>query len=318
MKITEVKWDYLIVLDACRFDYFQQVYGEYLKGDLRKIESPGSCTNEWRNAHFDRNYDDIVYVSSNPHFSEKTSVYDYTAGEHFHKVYDVWRNKWTRGTVLPEDMTDAAIDIVSRHTDKRVIIHYMQPHAPYIILDEDAKGYATPDGPAGRRLDGEKDFLEAKKYKLKMHKWLLRLFSWNNILGNHPEWFLRKWLGLPPRAPMEYVIHRYDNRVLRNAYRANLKLVLKNAARLIEHLAGRIIVTSDHGDFLGENRRYSHPSNTRHPILLEVPWLVIDKEKKTVPTDRQAKSYRDVNERAAETMDEDEQIQQKLRDIGYI
>ena len=317
MSIANEKWDYLIVLDACRYDYFEQVYADYVQGDLEKRVSPGSCTNEWRNSHFPDKYDDIVYVSSNPHFSDKTSVYDYTAGDHFHKVYDVWRHKWTRGTVLPEDLTEAAIEAASKHPDKRLIAHYMQPHAPYLILDEDAKGYASPEGGAGRQLEGEIDFEQAAKHKKKMLKWLLKLFSWNKILGNHPEWILRKWLGLPPRAPMEYVVHNFDDRVLRNAYRANLKLVLKSVAGLLEYLSGRIIITSDHGDFLGENKCYSHPPKTTHPILNEVPWLVIDKESPAIKSDQQAQANQYESSSPA-TMDEDEQIQQRLRDIGYL
>lgn len=40
-------WDYLIILDACRFDVFEEVYDDFLEGRLRKVESVGSSTPEW-------------------------------------------------------------------------------------------------------------------------------------------------------------------------------------------------------------------------------------------------------------------------------
>jgi hypothetical protein len=320
-NLIEEKWDYLIVLDACRYDYFEQLHGDYVKGILTKRISPGSCTNEWRDVNFPDRYDDIVYISGNPQFSDKTSVYDYIAGEHFHKVYDVWRHSWSRGTVLPEDMNKAAIQALAKHSGKRFIIHYMQPHAPYLPLGDDAKGYVAGEGMAGRRIADEEDYQNAPAYKKKMLKWLLKFFSWNKILGNHPDWMLRKWLKLPARAPMEYVLHHFDNTVLRNAYKENLRLVLKQVAELLKHLSGRIIITSDHGDLLGEKKCYSHPPKTDHPILLEVPWLVIDKEHKAVlqsDADKQSKEITGGPETTQDESADEEQIKNKLRDLGYI
>lgn len=47
--INERDWDCLVILDACRYDYFEKVYEDYLSGDLRKVLSSGSCTEEWLN-----------------------------------------------------------------------------------------------------------------------------------------------------------------------------------------------------------------------------------------------------------------------------
>lgn len=320
VNVTKEKWDFLIVLDACRYDYFEELHDAYVQGDLKKLKSPGSCTNEWRDVNFPDLYDDIVYISGNPHFCEKTPVYDYTAGEHFHKVYDVWRHSWSRGTVLPEDINKATLQALAKHPDKRFIIHYMQPHAPYLVLGDDAKGYAQCQGEAGRCLAGEQDYKDAPKYKKKMFKYLLKLFTWNNILGNHPDWILRKWLKLPARAPMEYVLHNYDNAALRNAYKENLRLVLKEVAELLKYLSGRIIITSDHGDFLGEKKCYSHPPKANHPILLEVPWLIIDKEHRDVlqtDADKQSEEIAGSTD-ADQDKDTEEQIKDKLRDLGYM
>lgn len=44
-SITQGDWKNLIVLDACRFDYFENSYSDYLEGDLIKAKSPVSCKN---------------------------------------------------------------------------------------------------------------------------------------------------------------------------------------------------------------------------------------------------------------------------------
>lgn len=58
-------WDYCIVLDACRYDVFSDVYGEYLDGALEKRWSTGSSTPEWAYRTFTGDHD-IAYFSGNP------------------------------------------------------------------------------------------------------------------------------------------------------------------------------------------------------------------------------------------------------------
>ena len=113
-NVMQEKWDYLIVLDACRYDYFDRLYRDYFDGDLTKKISIGSCTNQWRDKSFPDCYDDIVYISANPQISANLPVYGYLAGEHFHKVHEVWKTGWdsNSGTVLPETLTNAAIEII--------------------------------------------------------------------------------------------------------------------------------------------------------------------------------------------------------------
>jgi hypothetical protein len=319
--VAKERWDYLIVLDACRYDFFESMYRDYIQGILQKRISTGSSTGQWRDLNFPDYYDDIVYVTANPHFCQDVEVEGYTAGEHFHKVYEVWRDGWKGGLVLPELVTKAAVDIVGKHPGKRFIIHYLQPHTPYIILGDDAKGYEESHGPAGRRLIGEEDYTNAPKYKKEILKRLVKLFKGNNILGNYPEWHLRKWLKLPPRSPMEIVIREYSTKVLRNAYKANLRFALEQVAELIKHLAGRIVITSDHGELLGENRCYAHPPNSDNPILRDVPWLVINKDKADISqTMTGAEAVKTTDESSLTNADQadDQQVKDKLRELGYI
>ena len=73
MKKQEIltgNWKNLIILDACRYDYFQDIYDDYLEGNLEKRISRGSSTTEWLYKTFD-NYLDAVYFSANPYINEK-------------------------------------------------------------------------------------------------------------------------------------------------------------------------------------------------------------------------------------------------------
>lgn len=316
VNIINEKWDYLIILDACRYDYFESMYADYIEGKLSKRISAGTNTGQWRDENFPGCYDDVVYISANPHFCQNIAVGGYTAGEHFHKVYEVWRDGWKGGLVLPELVTKTAADIVGKHPGKRFIIHYLQPHTPYIILGEDARGYEQSHGQAGRCIIGEEDYKNAPKYKRKILNMLLKVFKGNNLLGNHPEWHLRKWLKLPPRSPMEFVLREYNQKVLKSAYKANLRFALVQVAELLKYLSGRIIVSSDHGDLLGEGKCYAHPSNSDNPILFEVPWLVIDKAEAEIenmsiesPTDSVDVTSKEADEK---------QVRDKLRDLGYL
>jgi glucan phosphoethanolaminetransferase (alkaline phosphatase superfamily) len=59
------------------------------------------------------------------------------------------------------------------------------------------------------------------------------------------------------------------------AYRANLELVMKEVEKMKNELKGKIVLTSDHGDALGEHGIFVHPPNVRIEELVKVPWVVI-------------------------------------------
>lgn len=42
--IEEIDWKYLIILDACRHDYFEKVYSNFFSGELRKVRSADCAT----------------------------------------------------------------------------------------------------------------------------------------------------------------------------------------------------------------------------------------------------------------------------------
>lgn len=71
-------------------------------------------------------------------------------------------------------------------------------------------------------------------------------------------------------------------RDLRSAYRETLEIALPHVKQLVENLTGKTIVSSDHGELLGERypllpfRNYGHPVGIYVPELIEVPWFECD------------------------------------------
>jgi len=135
IKIMDEKWDYLIILDACRYDYFKK-YNNILKGDLEKKLSSASCTYEWLEKNFKGKYfSDTVYVTANPRIHtdwfKKWILKDKNP---FFHIEDVWRYAWNKkaDTVTPKDMTKASMKMIEKYPSKKMIFHYLQPHPPYI------------------------------------------------------------------------------------------------------------------------------------------------------------------------------------------
>lgn len=59
------------------------------------------------------------------------------------------------------------------------------------------------------------------------------------------------------------------------AYTDNLTLVLKEVENLIPFLEGKIVISSDHGNCIGEYGLHQHPGGFRIKPLIEVPWLEV-------------------------------------------
>ncbi|GAI95695.1 unnamed protein product, partial [marine sediment metagenome] len=55
----------------------------------------------------------------------------YRVSDHFNEIIDVWKHGWDTelGTIPPWNINKAVLDLPTR---KNLLIHYMQPHEPYI------------------------------------------------------------------------------------------------------------------------------------------------------------------------------------------
>jgi hypothetical protein len=128
--IFEEDWDNLLILDACRYDMFEQHAD--LPGRLEHRYSKGSSTPEFLRANLTgRDLRDTVYVTANPQFYRNRDELP----ANFHAVIDIWREAgWDEEyhTVLPETVTECAQDAAEEYPNKRLLVHYIQPHYPFI------------------------------------------------------------------------------------------------------------------------------------------------------------------------------------------
>ncbi|QLH81275.1 hypothetical protein [Halosimplex pelagicum] len=132
VSVVDESWDVLIVLDACNFDHFKEI--SHIDGKLSKIPSKGTHTVEWMRENFDRDCSDIVYVAGNPQVS-RTKLKNWVGVENpFYHLEPVWKDEWNekRNTQPPGPVSDAARELHSEFPDKRLIVHYLQPHHPFI------------------------------------------------------------------------------------------------------------------------------------------------------------------------------------------
>jgi membrane-anchored protein YejM (alkaline phosphatase superfamily) len=83
-------------------------------------------------------------------------------------------------------------------------------------------------------------------------------------------------LGLPPLDPMDAALRVAGQDGLKQAYKENLREVLKCINLLLQTISGKIIIIADHGELLGEGGDYSHRMGYHVPLLIEVPKLELN------------------------------------------
>ncbi|MFO7793437.1 MAG: hypothetical protein R6V35_00480 [Candidatus Nanohaloarchaea archaeon] len=283
-NVLEEDWDYLIVLDACRYDIFEEVYEDYFKGNLEKRKSVASSTPEWASKVFTGEHD-ITYFSSNPFINDvglplneiewgSSCGYEWNATEHISNIIDVWHEGWDDelGTVTPEKMNEVVRDHMDEVEESdRTIIHYMQPHAPYIT-----KG-------RGRKVEQiRKSFKEAKEEGLDEESGVLGAVGdkikpkFESVVEDSTlAMKLGMLLELNPSSL--FSVGRDGTReTLMEYYEDNLRLALEEARELSKELDGEVVITADHGEAFGEQGVWEHHIETHIPALVEVPWLIVE------------------------------------------
>jgi hypothetical protein len=122
----------LVILDSCRFDYFQREVGDFLSGELERVYSPATATINYIQTIWDGEYD-LTYVtglSAPTDYAFERKDLNYRPTDHIENFVHVWRlcEQKELGAVPPEAMTEAAL----QYRKDKMVVHYVQPHAPYI------------------------------------------------------------------------------------------------------------------------------------------------------------------------------------------
>lgn len=245
-NVFERNWDVLIILDGTRVDALREV-AEKRDGFMQidTIWSVGSTSGEWIENTFVQKHANLLartgYVTANP-FS--TNLNDMPGGAELAHIDEVWRYGFDTdlGTVPPQVVTDRAL-IINRKSDiDRLIIHYMQPHQPFIAEDAPLQGYSTMEGVVKNRSAGHEEWVPGTVHE-------------NNI------WYMLATGDIS-----------YEELIA--SYQANLRLALDEVDFLLDNLsADCVIVTSDHGNAAGEWWMFGHPRGFLHPSVRTVPWI---------------------------------------------
>lgn len=262
VNIVDTPWDFLVILDACRYDVFKHTIPSVgLKGLVSKAVSPATWTMEWLQKQFPGYYDDVVYISASPYVNSAMRVCHkpplsdrlcYNAKHHFFKVVDVWDTGWDDclGTVPPERVNHAFINSYLRFKQKRFILHYMQPHVPYLCLSHNGEG--------------------GKQY---VPSYLQRML--NMVLSQRMVWTIKKLFGCNGSSSMENCFRRFGCDGIGFCYQYNVFLVLQCVSRLIHSITGRWLVTADHGERIMPWFGKPHGGHRDGDVVM-VPWYVTD------------------------------------------
>ncbi|WP_147439952.1 LTA synthase family protein [Haloarcula sp. Atlit-7R] len=306
--VWEEDWDLLIILDGCRADLMWEVEDEYdFLNDRGQLTSVGSTTIEWlentiQNAPSSE-IEQTAYITGNPNsvvafrFSFPNNC---SCGKELDPAYDdvyhsgtttcsacgeahegdriiptdhldeVWRSQWNNelGTILPRPITDAAIRYGRTNDFDRLIVHYMQPHHPFISI---------PDVDRGTYIEaGDEDRVQRTET------------IWEQLQSGE--------------LTEDFVWHHYAE---------NLRCVLNDVALLLDNIdADSAVITSDHGNAIGEYGVYGHLANVPLPCLVDVPWY------RTTAND--AGDYDPGSSREDRENLTSNDVKDRLADLGYM
>lgn len=128
VDIMEKDWDNLLLLDACRYDILNSISNQ----EVEKVISVAGRSSEFiEKAMNGKELYDTVYISSNPHVE---MTLDNNVFHDVVKTYgESWENQRTNSHTKfhPENVYNIAKDSLESYPNKRIVVHFMQPHGPY-------------------------------------------------------------------------------------------------------------------------------------------------------------------------------------------
>jgi hypothetical protein len=102
---------------------------------------------------------------------------------------------------------------------------------------------------------------------------------------------------------------------LLSVYTDNLKYVLKYIEKLLTNNFGKIVVTGDHGNYIGEHaspipiKEWGHPRGMYDGPVIHIPWLEINTgNRRQITSDLTSKSSQDI---------QDDVVTERLQSLGY-
>lgn len=228
-------WDILVILDACRLDLLAEVAADYNwlpnKTEIESgaIDSVAGSSSEWMKRTFDtappETLESTAYITGNPFSDQQLSE------TNFGLLDEMWRYAWddAAGTIPPDPLIDRGIEVCRTGDYERVILHLMQPHAPFLGEEKIHSGFDPTQ------------WGNAKETNV-----------WHRVRRGELD-IERVW----------------------NAYSENLRIALESVNRLRQSATGRMVLSADHGNSLGERGIWGHPDIPINGIR-RVPWVELE------------------------------------------
>jgi len=263
-------YDIVIILDTCRYDIFRYLNWRYniFTQETQKAISPARSTPEFLYRIFKNRKTNHIYISANAYANSKgipvpVSGCNITVKDHVKRVIDVWDEGLDEetSTVHPSEVNKRAQIISDLNRKAPLIVHYIQPHFPYLSLG----GIKKPE---------RTTMLDKKRFQVES---VAKVFG--GVFMCHPLIFYTTYrLGLVQEYSFSALWNKYHMNGIRYGHIQDTLLVMQYAKKLIDILPNRkIVITADHGEMLGEHGIYTHDNKwPRYKELVEVPWLEIN------------------------------------------
>ena len=229
------------------------------EGKLIKVRSEGSATCQWLQKTWTNHYPDITYISANAFVNSKNVLLcNFNGNKHFGRVIDTWIHGFDKKT-RRVDAYKINEDAYKYIKDERYILHYQQPHAPYLFLEKDSSG-------------GFKKPLILRQI---INFFIPIKMQWK-FVSFHP-YIKRK---LVKRNKYSRMYSKYGMQKVREAYERNLLSVLLQVKRIVKLYPDKnIVITSDHGERLGEDGQFGHGGELDE-FITTVPFYYVERRNK--------------------------------------
>lgn len=219
------------------FDACRWDYWDEEYGVGEPVRSPASCTRDWLfSIKRELDWSDVISITGNP-------VVPYR-GDFLKEVKDIGKDAHQKvngvPTVPPEELVPFIVS-ESVLRSNRVYGHFVQPHGPYPLSDPPL--YLHRVRPESEDLEVDVDGISGS-------------------MDVSPRSFINQTEGVSWETVQE-------------GYRRNLRWVYDSVIDFAESVESKVVITSDHGEYLGEDGRYGHNCEYNSDIVRVVPWYEV-------------------------------------------
>lgn len=159
-NVFDREWDVLIILDACRYDLFDEFAAQhpiYQSFDsVGSMYSIASKSDDWLERTFKQA--DVSELARTSYITDTSHAGMVTSND-LYEIHTVEENAHNKrgGVLVPEAFTHDAITCYENSDADKFMIHYFQPHAPFLHCVGKYDSTATGGGQTQNVWQGLRD-----------------------------------------------------------------------------------------------------------------------------------------------------------------